>query len=571
MTFASEILRPSFAERIGGRWAIAVQKWLITFLLMPLLAAGYTKDLGDTKGVILWSGFSFAGLCIVGLCDFFLDRTLFRYRREHPVPPWWMIGNSAAGGFVIGCCAWVGGLLGGVSDSTQMAIRIPGLILLGALWGVVLTLVLDYRDRANTSRKRHIDQMVQLELIKAQQSAIVDDVIQSVREETNQEIARIRDALSGIAELPSSEASVAIRISAAQAIQPLSKKLWESAKNSYPAFQMRDVFKHVVNHQPFRPWLLAALTIALTVVDRMSRLGIMRGVLVTLLIASGIVVQLPMANYLMSAFPQRHVRIFAGAIALVEIQTVALVVWERRMMNVPISYSEIVVSVAASVFLIFLSVALRSIDLVSGEVARFAKQGIEAERISSIARDQMISSAVREMAQVLHGSVQTRLVSCAMALDLAAQAGDGESANAALLEARRVLSATSMEPAKTGSSLRDEIRRKAEVWTGLCECNVHIDDHGVTADIIDRVGRIVEEGISNAVRHGGATSVDIFIVQDHGGSIEITVRDNGDGPRGGNPGVGSSIIDYASGGAWNLTGTPDGSVLTAYVHPHSAV
>lgn len=565
MTFASEPLQPSFAERIGGRWAIALQKWVVTLLLMPLLAAGYTKDLGDTKDIFLWTCFSLAGLCIVGTCDFLLDRTLFRGRCEHPVPPWWVVVNSAVGGFFISCSAWVGGSLVGVSNSTQMAIRIPGLTLLGALWGVLLSLVLDYLDRANTLRRRHIDQMVQLELIKVQQSAIVDEVIQSVRDETNLEIARIRDSMSEIADLPSSEASAAMRASAARAIQPLSKKLWESAKNSYPTLRLRDVFLHAVSKQPFRPWLLAALTVALSIVDRMSRLGLVIGVVVTMLIALGVVVQLPIANHMMLRFPHHHVRIFVGAILLIEIQTVALVVWERRLMGAPVSYAEIVVSVAASVFLIFLSIALRSFDLVTGQVARFAMQGVEAERISSIARDQRISAAVREMAQVLHGTVQTRLVSCAMALDLAAEAGDGESANAALLEARRALSNAPIESAKTGTSLSKEIQRKVEVWGGLCECKVRIDECEETPDMIDRIGLIVEEGISNAVRHGGATEIEISVSPTAENAVEVLVMDNGRGLANGSRGVGSAIIENASGGHWNLQARNSGCVLSALI------
>jgi signal transduction histidine kinase len=565
MTFVIDEVRPSFGARIGGRWAIALQKWVVTLFLMPLLAAGYTKDLGNTKDMFLWMCFALAGLCIVGTCDFLLDRTLFRRRREHPVSPWWVVVNSAAGGFFIGCSAWLGGSLVGVSNSTQMAIRIPGLTLLGASWGVLISLVLDYLDRANTSRRRHIDQMVQLELIKVQQSAIVDEVIQSVRDETNLEIARIRDLMSEIADLPSSEASAAMRASAVRAIQPLSKKLWESAKNSYPTLRMRDVFIHAVSKQPFRPWLLAALTVALTIVDRISRLGLLTGVVVTILIALGVVVQLPIANNLMLGFPHHHVRIFVGAIFFIEIQTVALVVWERRLMGEPISYAEIVLSVAASVFLIFLSTALRSFDLVSGEVARFAVQGVEAERISSIARDQQISAAVREMAQVLHGTVQTRLVACAMALDLAAQAGDGESANAALLEARRVLSMAPIEAAKDGTSLGKEIQRKAEVWTGLCVCKVRIDECEVTPDMIDRIGLIVEEGISNAVRHGGATEIDISVSLTAENAVEVLVTDNGRGLANGSMGVGSAIIENASGGHWNLRARDRGCILSAQI------
>lgn len=556
---------PSIIERIGGRWALAPQKWVITFMLMPLLAAGYTKNLGSTKSVLLWFSFAIAGLCLVGFVDACLDRTIFRGRRECAVPAWWVIVNSAGGGLIIGSCAWVGGSLDEAADSTQMAIRIPGLMLLGALWGVFITLVLDYRDRATASRIHHIDQMVQLELVKMQQSAIVEEAIQSVRDETNREIGRMRESMAKIAELPSADASALLRSYAANSIQPLSRKLWESAKNSYPRLHLRDVLSHIVRDQPFRPWALTALIVALSVVDRMTRLGVGRGLAITSLIAFGTIIELSAANRILSSFPNLHTQVFIGTVVAIEIQTVALVVWERQLIDAPVSYAEIVVSVAASVFLIFLSVGLYSFDLLRGEVAHFATQGVEASRISSIARDHQISAALREMAQFLHGNVQTRLVSCAMALDLAAQAEDGESANAALLEARRALNATSTESTSSTVLVKDEILRKVSVWVGLCDCTVRIGQCVEVPDITMRVGRIVEEGIANAVRHGRATSVEIDISPGTENSVVIVVVDNGLGPQNGPLGVGSAIVENATGGLWSLRAGDRGSVLSATV------
>jgi signal transduction histidine kinase len=152
-----------------------------------------------------------------------------------------------------------------------------------------------------------------------------------------------------------------------------------------------------------------------------------------------------------------------------------------------------------------------------------------------------------------------------MALDLAAEAGDGESANAALLEARRALSNAPIESAKTGTSLSKEIQRKVEVWGGLCECKVRIDECEETPDMIDRIGLIVEEGISNAVRHGGATEIEISVSPTAENAVEVLVMDNGRGLANGSRGVGSAIIENASGGHWNLQARNSGCVLSALI------
>ncbi len=562
MSYVMNSELPSLAERIGGRWSISKQKWLITLCLMPLLAAGYTKNLGDAHSVFLWSSFAFAGLFLVGVVDFVLGLTLFRSRHQTPVPVWWVVADAAFGGLVIGACAWVGGWLGGANDLTQMAIRIPGLMMLGALWGVMLTLILDYRERVTISREKYIDEMVYLELAKEQQSAIVADVIQTVHRETEKEIARIREELEG---LSANEASAVLRTSATEAIQPMSKRLWESAKNSYPTVRIRDVLSHSVREQSFQPWSLAILTVALSVVDRMDRIGEARGLVVTLLIAACVVIQLSLANKAMLMWPVHRLALFLSTIVVVELQTSSIVVWERRVMSLPVSYAELVVSVLASLFLIFLTVGIRSFDLLSGEVVRFATMGIESERISSIARDRHIGAVLQDMARTLHGTVQTRLVSCAMALDLAAQANDGESANAALLEARRVLSEAAVMPKSELRSISDEVNRKVAVWSGLCECTVHVDADGETLSVTERIGQIVEEGITNAVRHGGASAVEVVVTQQPDGFVVVTIADNGFGPLGGQRGVGSAIIDMATGGNWSLSRGTTGAMLEARI------
>ena len=564
MVRVSELQSLPLGERIGGRWAISLRKWVITLCLLPLLAAGYTKNIGDTKSVMLWVSFSFGGLVTVGAIDAVLHRTLFRHRRERSVPAWWVVLDSAFGGLIIGVCAWWGGSLGDANDPAQLAVRIPSLVLLGGLWGVFLTLLLDYRERASAARNRLIDEMVQFELMKAQQSVIVEEVIQTVREETVQEMDRIRGAMSDLESLTVGEAAAVLRSSAKDAIAPLSRQLWMSVKDSYPRIRLWNVLSHAVRTQPFRPLALAVLTLCLSFVDRVSRLGVTRGIAVTALIVLLIIPELSFANFLMRRFPKLHSRIFLASLLVIEVQTIWVVIWEKRVMNAPVSLAEIVVSVLASLFIIFLTVGLQSFDLLRGEVTRFVRDSVEEERIQLMARDRQIGAAVREMARELHGSVQTRLVSCALALDMAAEAGDSESMNAALLEARRILEPEERQISGGVISIESEVSRKVDVWKLLCACTTAIDVAVHTPECANRVGRVVEEAITNAVRHGGATSVDIEIRQ-LGKDVQVQVADDGHGPTNGDRGLGSSILDHATEGRWVLEAGDTGAVLTAMV------
>ena len=183
-----------------------------------------------------------------------------------------------------------------------------------------------------------------------------------------------------------------------------------------------------------------------------------------------------------------------------------------------------------------------------------------------MAMSQQVALLARETSQVLHGSVQTRLVSCAMAIEQASASGDTDLLNAALNEAIVVLERPVLESSDT-RSLADEVSRKTELWEGLCSFTVALDPAarsvGSTAAVT--IGRIVEEGISNAIRHGKATSIDISVTRVDELTVRVEVLDNGHGPQGGKASVGSAFVQQASSGRWSLTACSSGSQLEALV------
>jgi len=81
------------------------------------------------------------------------------------------------------------------------------------------------------------------------------------------------------------------------------------------------------------------------------------------------------------------------------------------------------------------------------------------------------------------------------------------------------------------------------------------------------VYRIVEQGLLNAVDHGGARHVAVAI-ETRPERIEVTVRDDGQGlDPGYSSGFGTTLIDTwcrTLGGSWSLApGSDGGGVLTA--------
>ena len=73
---------------------------------------------------------------------------------------------------------------------------------------------------------------------------------------------------------------------------------------------------------------------------------------------------------------------------------------------------------------------------------------------------------------------------------------------------------------------------------------------------LEEVREVMNEGIANALRHGFASRVTVTL----GPGPEITISDDGTGPRDGVPGLGSTFFDSIS-QDWQLSATDAGSIL----------
>ena len=195
------------------------------------------------------------------------------------------------------------------------------------------------------------------------------------------------------------------------------------------------------------------------------------------------------------------------------------------------------------------------------DVARTFQAGIDRELIESIAASRQVAQLARESARILHGTVQTRLIACAVAIERASETRDVEAFQAALREAHDVLTEPARHEALDEAMLGDEVQRKVSLWSGLCAIDVDIAPGlgHIGGRMARDVGRVVEEGLSNAIRHGAATAIHVRIT---GTAAEVLVEidDNGVGPQRGQRGLGSSLLDSVS-DAWELTAQTSGARL----------
>lgn len=172
--------------------------------------------------------------------------------------------------------------------------------------------------------------------------------------------------------------------------------------------------------------------------------------------------------------------------------------------------------------------------------------------------------ARRALAQQLHGKLQSILLATLTRLRKTPESTECEELNSELLLVSRQLSGTHHSPPLASVTLGDGLRKLGQRWEGLVA--VSWDTSRVSADLgsadIRAIVDVSEESISNALRHGMATSVALTVATPVS-RITVTAQDDGIGPRLGEPGVGSLLYSSLPQAEWSLTEDVDlaGAVL----------
>ena len=567
-------------QRIGGRWALAWQTYLITGVLgiIAVLAGEAQGSVGDFPAGT-WLMLGLAGMAGIGIVLVALDYTIFRNRRAHPLPIWAVVLADGLLGLVFTLVTGLGASWLGLTTSTELLERCILNAMYAMWWGPTLSYFMDLREQWTSERNLLVADYVQVELTAIQQGELVGLLQEELDTAIDDELSPARERMTSLRaefhapeqageQTPADwhEAATLLRGTAENSIRPLSRQLLKDAESAYTGTRWWTLLGNVVSKQPFRPLALAIIDILGTFSSLIRVFGVTRGL--TLLfggLALSVLLMLS-ANALMRRAPHRHSAIFICT--LVALQSTVLVRGYFRDQWVPgsASASWAITQVIAGIAVVLVTSGIGAWWSQRVEIRATLREEIRADRVRAMALSQQVALLARETSLVLHGSVQTRLVSCAMAIEQAGESGDAALLNSALNEAIAVLERPTA-PAPAARTLINEVSRKIELWEGLCSFTVSIDPAmpAVTPAAAITIGRIVEEGISNAIRHGKATSIDISVSRLNESTVRVRVLDNGRGPQGGKASVGSAYVQQASANRWSLTAVASGTLLEAFV------
>jgi two-component sensor histidine kinase len=182
------------------------------------------------------------------------------------------------------------------------------------------------------------------------------------------------------------------------------------------------------------------------------------------------------------------------------------------------------------------------------------------EEISNIVMNEVKQSMSHQWATFIHGKILTRLAATSLKLEQAFVNDDTNNFEVGLANIKSLLSDPTREFEQNIFDLKTEISSRLDPWDGLITIKVKIDPElaDISNERVRDLGEVIEEIISNSIRHGGSQNISINITSITHPDIVIHIEDDGVNPLPLSPsriGLGTKILNLVSDGRWSISRT----------------
>ena len=552
-------------RRLGGRWAVSLPGFVIgKFVGIPTLVLTGGAIGAETVAVDempVWLGISLLGVAIAGVLVLIADRTVFRNRRAEPVSPWLTVTFYAVIGIVYGANIVGWGIALGLTAQASPPERIGVIAVIVLWWNLTFAWLMSGRDDYRREREARIERAVRIEMAAIADRQVEEALFATISAEVAGPLASVQDRVAeALTTAPEAEIgpetvaqwtdlAASVRQAAEATVRPLSHRLWDEAAARYPEPQTNAVLVRLLRRPQFEPWGSFAIVIVGYLPAAALRFGFLSGLALAVVFASAVAGCLRVANETAARAPRLNRPSYAVAFVVTVVVGAAVAAW--LLDPATRSSGEVAVEVLGGVLAMAAALLLPSAVESMARIRREQLQGMDADAEGGLAAQTALarrSSAVaRAAARTLHGAVQTRLIACAAGIDFAVAAQDASVLRQALTEAAGVLSQP-LPAAQGDIGLREAVAAVVAPWQGLCDVVVHWpdDEEQLRGQLSRRVATVVEEGLANAFRHGGATTVWVWIARD-GAFVQVRIVDDGCGPGAAPSGLGSIVLRDVAG------------------------
>lgn len=186
----------------------------------------------------------------------------------------------------------------------------------------------------------------------------------------------------------------------------------------------------------------------------------------------------------------------------------------------------------------------------------------QLEDVMVLADDEESSEITARFARYLHGEVQSELLSASMLLNQAAKEKNSRMGRRGIEKTAEILRRSHADYV-VGSALSSEakLQKIVDAWSGIAEIEVAFKGaKSMESEFMTPLCEVIEELVSNSVRHGGAKRI-LVDVSVKGERIEVIFSDDGAKRKSGKAGMGSSLL-AAKTRDMRWTSTTSGNELT---------
>lgn len=518
------------------------------------------REYGQLLGVLPIS------LGLTAAAQFFMGNTVARSRDVVPV----RLGTALSVLFVTSLL-YFGPLViyaesVGLDAFSYSYAQIPSQVVLGVAWYCVLIVVLDLRDSAIAGTRERLVRQAQIDGITAKHVELERQIERKIAAEIGVEFAAGRARLdaanrgSGVVSSEhAEELANLLRSIAAEQVRPVSRRLQALRNNEDLKPGLRALLRVTISTQTLRPADMSLIIMVALLPAEIRAFGVVRGVAFLSLGVAIFALICVIANLAMQRFVKHRGWVLLLAFVLIQVNTYLANAIRNSWQAGYISNSYFVFEVVCMAFMMLVCSAFPVWRRRHEATSRLWSDSIDEESREAFMRSATVARVANDAARLLHGTVQSRLYACAMAMDAARSSGDLASVSRSLDDALALLD----EPLVSDVAVRgfeDEVRRKIDLWRGLVDVSlvVAVPEPGEFEPLAQTVGRLVEEAIANAVRHGKASSVEIDVSYIEQG-ISVVIVDDGlmawEGDLVHMPatwGMGLALVNTVCAGGWSL-------------------
>lgn len=553
---------------VGGKWAIS---WKVAFYFLPFLI--FIVPLAEGAITSWWAFWRWSFVSMLSLIPLFIifllaDITVFKDRERNPLPAYYVFLL----GFLLGLVRGVttGSLavfmnlltLENLSTSSYVVIRGVNAGLLGMLALPLISLIASsieiYQDDRNAliaDRMLHQSQKSEsLAVIKSLRSSMtrkVDDNLLKVIKDSQEYFDEKGRSLEKNWELM----SVRLRKAALDTIRPFSHQLHRQGEEKVYRVKGIELLRYISSTIKIEiPWIiLGYLVLNFRFIFENSPVNLALLNLTTRIFI--IYIGLKGIKRLKSAGKIRSLKTYLPALLIFTslfgyITHLTEDIFRLKIEPEWIHFFDVLLLFTLIVVVGFVS----SFFYGQHAESEFLERQLSKEQLEAMLLKREEDRLSRELAKYLHGTIQSRLMASAMALEKAGRKGDKKALERELAQAYESLRVPSAAYfAAPEANFKAEINKVVSKWNDLVKIKVKIDKGigDVDSAKSQEIGNAINEGISNSFRHGHASNVSISIDKDKFG-IRVLVIDDGDGPMGGKGGLGTEWFNAISGSSWSL-------------------